>query len=117
MKYTDKDRKKFIYKRTVLSPKICDCCHRKIKLDTMWLVQRYNSKGEFNDWYYCFECFDSKDELLLEIDTDSYPYGIFPIDFEFKKKRNTWALSLSDIYRKPNIPLRNRNLTKKRVKR
>ena len=59
----------------------CSCCRKSIQLKSSFTVLRYtDNKDECGRWYYCRECFDSVDEVLVEILTDSYPYGIYPLD-------------------------------------
>jgi len=117
MNYSFEDRKKYIKKQIIFEHKICDCCGNPLNMVHVWKVNRFNKTGTFDTWYYCLECFDSKEEVLLEIDSDSYPFGIHPIDYNKKTKEESWAKSLSDIYRNPEMPLRNRNLPKKKVKK
>ena len=62
----------------------------------MWEVKRFNNKNSFDEWFYCKDCFIDRDELLLELDSDSYPYGIYPIDSKIKKNKDSWCISIRD---------------------
>lgn len=99
MHYSDKDRKRFVKMIPVFNNGVvCNCCLERKTFQGMWMVNRFNSDGTHSPWYYCTTCFETKDEILEQVATDEYPYGIYPTDFESVKDSTTWKQSLSDVY-------------------
>ena len=116
VKYSFNERKKFISEYFSLGTKICDCCGKKVSLQPMWKVKRFNENKSFDSWYYCKNCFVDKDEVLLEIDSDSYPYGIYPIDYNLVKRNNSWCISQTSCHRGDEKPYQHSNISRKKVK-
>ena len=57
----------------------------------MWVVDRWAVNSEIVTWYFCKECFPTKEDVLNEIDTDECHFGIAYVDhpYIFEKKDNT----------------------------
>lgn len=78
----------------IFLPTKCDCCGEKYKLEKMWTFYRDVPSGigaEIKPWHFCRNCMQSREEVLEEIDTDAYPFGLHGVDpfLLFPKKSYT----------------------------
>lgn len=78
----DKEQKrlKAIKLKYVLFPTKCDCCGEEYKLEKMWQFDRWGINKSVRRWHFCQNCMHSAEEVLNEIDTDEYPFGLADID-------------------------------------
>ncbi len=76
----EKTRLKAIKERKINSNEKCDSCGKNIKGKEVWVVNRYGTNGEVLKYYYCKECFPTREDVLNEIDTDEILYGIAFVD-------------------------------------
>ncbi len=87
----DEKRIKAIKEKHIFFAKKCKHCGESIKRENMWVVKRYGVNGEVFKYYYCKDCFPTKEDVLREIDTDEILFGIAYVDdfFGYKKKDYT----------------------------
>ena len=67
----------------IFLPTKCDYCGKKYKFEKMWTFYRDVPMGigaEIKPWHSCRNCMHSREEVLEEIDTDAYPFGLYGID-------------------------------------
>ena len=89
MKVNKKQKRlKAIKLKYVLFPTKCECCGEEYKREKMWQLYRYGINETYHKWHYCQNCMHSAEEVLHEIDTDEFIFGLAGIDdFKtFKKK-------------------------------
>ena len=91
MNNNEKRRLRAIKFRLVLVPTKCDSCGDTFVRQKMWTFTRYGMSASHFKWYYCQNCMHSKEDVLNEIDTDEYPFGLYRIDNfdDFEKKDDT----------------------------
>ena len=60
----------------------CQCrkCLNYFVHEKMWHVPRWGVNEWKYDWYYCLHCFNTKEEVLNEIDSDDNPFGVYKVD-------------------------------------
>ena len=67
----------------------CNLCQNEYNLEKMWIVYRYGINKTTHKFSYCQNCIRSKLDVLNEIDTDEYPFGIVDADsFDWFAKKD-----------------------------
>ena len=73
-------RLKAIKLKFVFFSTTCDFCRKEFKREKMWRVYRYGINQTSYKWYYCQKCMPTAEDVLYEIDTDEFPFGIAGVD-------------------------------------
>ena len=79
----EEKRLKAIKLKFVLFPTKCACCGEEHKREKMWQLYRYGINATFHKWHYCQKCMHSAEDVLHEVDTDEFNFGIVGVD-DFK---------------------------------
>jgi hypothetical protein len=58
----------------------CDKCGNFFKKEPMFRVPRWCINDGSHYWYYCTHCLRTKEQVLMEIETDDCDFGIFPLE-------------------------------------
>ena len=76
--------KKIKSKRNLIFRVQCKKCENWFVREKMWKVVRYTYQNDLpSDWLYCRSCCATKEDVLKEIDSDSFGTGIYGIDSVF----------------------------------
>lgn len=92
----EKKRMKAIKLKFVFFPTKCDCCEEKYKRKKMWQLNRYGINKTSHKWHYCQNCMHSAEDVLNEVDTDEFFFGLAGIDdFDNFSKKDYTRMNLA----------------------
>ena len=95
MRGEDQERLKVIKLGYVLFPTMCDCCEEKYSKVKMWKFYRYGYNMRRFKWHYCTNCMATAEDVIKEIDSDEYPFGLVGFDnFIIPKKDSSRMKSM-----------------------
>ena len=92
-----KKRLKAIKLRFVFFSTKCEHCGNEYKRERMWQLYRYGINKTAYKWHYCRKCMHSAEDVLNEVDTDEFAFGIAGVDdFNTFVKKDSNRMNLAN---------------------